>query len=88
MESYAARARYPAWFFLAGAAPASRFGGAHLNAFRSAHGGPVVRVFRGAQQTHLVIVTVGRSPRPGELVGTTPEPEDIHKFLRHGLFPG
>jgi hypothetical protein len=33
-------------------------------------------------------VTVGRSPRPGELVGTTPEPEDIHKFLRHGLFPG
>src|SRR5208337_238479 len=40
-----------------------------LHALGTAHGGPVVLVFGGAQQANLIVVAVGTAAGPGELVG-------------------
>src|ERR1017187_7114776 len=54
-----------------------------LQALGAAHGGPVILVLGGAQQTNLIVVSVSAAPWPGELVGAWPQHKKVHDFLRH-----
>jgi hypothetical protein len=84
VEFEAARSRRPRWPLLSGvAAPDESFRIGMRDALGAAHGGPVIFVFRRAQQANLVIVAVRTAARPGELVGATPEHKHIHNLLRH-----
>src|ERR1051326_1534937 len=59
-----------------------------LHPLGTAHRGPVIFVFRGAEQAHLVVVAIGSAARPGEFVGAAPKHKHIHEFLRHEFTSG
>jgi hypothetical protein len=83
IELEPASARDPGRFLFPGAATGCTWFGRDLHALSTPHRRPVVLVLGGAQQTNLVIVTVGSAPGPGEFVGATAKHENIHELLRH-----
>src|SRR3984957_2119230 len=54
-----------------------------LHPFGAAHGGPIVFIFRGAQQADLVVIAIATTARPGKFVRAAPQHKHIHEFLRH-----
>jgi hypothetical protein len=80
----AARPRHPRRPLLAHVAAAGAGLGLAFDAPGAAHGSPVVLVFGGTEQAHLVVIAVGSAAGPGELVGAAPKHEHVHEFLRHG----
>src|SRR5271157_2944594 len=75
---------HPGRLLLAGAAP-DRRGLRHrfVDAISATHGLPVVLVSGRAHQADLVVLSVSRAARPGKLVRTASQHENIHEFLRH-----
>src|SRR4029077_20904642 len=88
VQMEAQRPRYTRGFLLASPSPGTWLGNREGHALGPAHGSPVVLIFNGTQQANLVVVAIGGTPGPGELVGTAPESEDIHEFLRHDELSG
>src|SRR5581483_2651538 len=85
IQFQAARTGYPRRTLLprVGTTNSSGLGLGMLHTFRAAHGGPVVLVFRGAEQANLIVVAIGGTAWPGELVGAAPKHKHIHDFLWH-----
>src|SRR3954471_18130091 len=82
----AARAGYPRYLMnvLASLLRRGTFGSFLADALSTTHSCPVVLIFCGAQQTHLVKLPVRVTPRPGKFVGTTAQEENVQQLLRHG----
>src|SRR5439155_11769569 len=56
-----------------------------LHRLDSAHRLPIVFVLSRAEEAHLVILAVGSTPGPGELVAAAAKPENVQN-LRHSFF--
>jgi len=84
LRSQAACPGHPGRVPLTGAA--SHGGGLRrplLHPASATHGLPVILVSGRAQQADLVVLSTRRPARPGKLVRTVSQHENIHEFLRH-----
>src|SRR5215471_11715065 len=83
IELQTAGSWYPGRPFLARMAAPNAGLGFMLHALGTAHGRPIIFVFRSAEQANLVVVAIRTTARPGELVRAAPKHKHIHEFLRH-----
>src|SRR5437667_8360727 len=65
--------------------PDSRLWHGGLHPLDSAHRLPIVFVLSRAEEAHVVILAVGSTPGPGELVAAPAKPENVQN-LRHIFF--